>query len=179
MRLRTHYNSFTIIAALLTVVFFTAWGVLIYRGYSIKAEIAATAGATENAQAKSARLLSLKNTVRDLKDDIEVIEDRFIAKDGIPAFIDMLDTQAEKAGVKININSINLDENDPLLQTLKIHMTGSGSWEGAVRLIDILEKLPYALEIKNLSFQKSNEDDKNAGMWNWNANIEVKVANKQ
>ena len=187
MKPRTPYTAFIAISAILAAALLAGWAWIAYEGRSMKADIASIAGKTESAAADYAYLLSLKVTLRDSKDDLAAIDSRFIGKDGIPAFIDMLEARARAANVAANLGSISLDDSgDPLLpRTLSMHMTGAGLWKDATAFISEVESLPYALQVGDIELSRAAVDQTKAAgkaapqgnVWNFNADLTAYVAN--
>jgi Tfp pilus assembly protein PilO len=177
MKLKTPYTFFVAILLVIVLGLFGAWCFFVYRSSALRGEIAALQSASDEVSAKESKLISLKNVMRDSKDDIDLISSRFIAKDDIPKFIDMLETDAQGANVKADLSSINLEDGEPsAIRALKVHVSGSGSWKDSVGFIALIESLPYALSVDSLSLSKTGDSGKNkSDTWNWNADITASV----
>ncbi|HEU5114156.1 MAG TPA: hypothetical protein VFT82_00140 [Candidatus Paceibacterota bacterium] len=185
MKLKTPYTAYMTVAALLALVFLGAWAYIAYQSYGLRSEIADLSAKEESAVANDSYLLSIKDTLRDSKDDLSAIDSRFIAKDGIPGFIDMLEAKASAANVKADLGSINLDESgDPLMpRALSIHMGGSGAWKDCVAYISAVESLPYAIRVNDLQLSKSGGDPTKSGKvsdsWDFSADVTLYIANAE
>jgi len=177
MKLKSPYNSLLAFSIILSVAFLSAWAILVYKSYAMKGDIAKISQAADDIAAKDANLLSQKTMLRDLKDDVALVDGMFLSKDGIPPFIDMLDSKAQAFGIKADIGSINLEEGDAEhLGTLKLHIKGQGSWQDSVKFISLLESLPYALQMDALSIARGEAKAGDKGsVWSWDTDMSVKV----
>ncbi len=176
MKLRTPYRSLMTVSAILTAVLFVAWALLIHGSYALRNDIASISAKAESVSAREAYLVSLQNALKDSGDDLALIDGRFITKDGIPTFTDMLDAKALAAGVKADIGSLNLDETGDARtpHALAIHMTGSGAWKNVASFISTVESLPYAIRIDGASLAVA---DARSGSWNFSIDASVSVVN--
>jgi hypothetical protein len=147
-----------------------AWSFILYTSFSLKGKIASISSQADSAQARDAHTLSLKSALRESRDSVTLINSRFITKDGIPAFIDLLEVKADALGLTVNLDSINLDQN------LHIHITGSGSWKSAVSYVSTLEALPYAVSLDNLMLSKI---DGSGTRWNIGLDLTTLVDSNQ
>lgn len=179
MKNRSPYISFAVISAILVVFFGLAWVFLIHKSYSMKADIASVLNTSNKVASRNAYLNSLKTTLEDSKSDLQVIDGRFVTKDGIPALIDSIDAMALSSGVAATIGSINLeDKSDSNLRTLHIHITGSGSWKGDIGFISNIENLPYAARVENLSLSAQKGATESASnLWSFSTDATIYVTN--
>ncbi len=155
-----------VVAVIFSLACIAAWGFLLYKSFSLRGDIAAISTQADSAQARDAKTLSLKSALRESRDSVAVINGRFVTKDGIPAFIDLLEAKGDEVGVQVSLDSINLDQN------LHIHVVGSGSWKAAVSYVSVLESLPYSIAIDNLALSKI---DGSGGRWNIGLDLAVLV----
>ncbi|HVU06463.1 MAG TPA: hypothetical protein VHE10_01595 [Candidatus Paceibacterota bacterium] len=173
MKLRTPYTAFVTISAILAVAFLAAWIFIAYKSNAMKSDIAAISAQAENAAANDAYLISIKDALRDSKDELATIDGHFITKDGIPAFIDTVEARARSAGIKADLSSLDLDESgDPALpRPLTFHMGGSGSWNDIVGFLAAVEAMPYALRVDDVALGKGQDKE-----WSFNADLVIYVA---
>lgn len=153
--------------AILAIASMGAWIFIVYRSFSLKADIAILSVQADEVQARDARTQSLKVALRDSRASITLINNRFVTKDGAPAFIDLLEVRAREAGVKVELDSLNFD------QTLRVHILGTGSWRNNVGYLSLLESLPYAIRVDNLSFSKIGPQSTG---WSMSLDLTVLVA---
>ncbi len=167
MNIKSSYFSFTLVAAVLALASLGAWGFLIYQSAGLKAKLASISASAESAAAKEARSLGIKAALRDSRESVAAVDARFVAKDGIPEFIDGLEAKARAAGVKADVSSINLDESgDPAaLKSLRLHIAGQGDWKSIVSYVASLEALPFASKVEGVSISKAN------GSWGFSLDL--------
>ncbi|HVT75168.1 MAG TPA: type 4a pilus biogenesis protein PilO [Candidatus Paceibacterota bacterium] len=174
MKLRTPSTALVIISAAVAVVFLAAWGFVAYKSYGMKADIASISANATSAAANDAYLISLKDALRDSKDELAEIDRRFITKDGIPAFIDSIEQSAQAYDVKADLSALDIDESGDasLPRPLTFHMTGSGGWKEVVSFLSAVESMPYALRIEDVSLGKGQGSE-----WSFNASVTAYVVN--
>lgn len=163
------------------LVLFGAWTYTVYKSFSFRNQAATI---SMNLQSKSSQdfyLTSLKNTLRDSKTEADLIDKRFVSKEGVPAFITMLENKAAELGVKVDFGSINIEEGEVLDGTLKLQISGSGTWNAVTDFIVALDSLPYASTIEEMRISNPTAMSETAQVtpeWKFNVNLKQYLGKK-
>ncbi len=164
---RSHIIVVSILGAC-TLIALGAWIFLAIKSNSLRQENIAIETKIQAKTLESSYLTSVRNVIKGSKKEIAVVEKRFIEKDSVPQFIDLLESEAVSAGIKADFGSIDVLEEGVNNGALRIRMSGTGSWTNVTRFITTLETLPYASKVEGLTLSKS--DTKSA---NWSFNLEL------
>lgn len=164
------------IAALLVL---CLWVFLYIKGTSIKAEALAVESDIAAKRNDETYLASVHNALKNSKADIASIDARFINKDGIPAFIDLLESKISHAGIKADVGSIDIATDANGSEVLRLHITGTGSWENVLSFITALESLPTASKAESVTFQKTNDTDVKNTTWSFGVDFIQYLSNKK
>lgn len=140
------------VLGLLVLTALALWIFIGAKSHSFKAEAMAIETDLATKTTQDAYLGSVRNALRGSKAELAAIEGRFIGKDDIPEFINMLESRASSTGVLADFGSISVVPTESGSGMLKIHMTGSGSWSEVTSFIARLESLPYASKIESATF---------------------------
>jgi Tfp pilus assembly protein PilO len=152
----------------------SAWVFLVYKSMELRKEIASLGTEARDKSSESAYLSSIRNTLRDSKEELAVIDGRFISKDSVPELINSLENKAAAERVNANFGSINVESPEEAHPTLRIKMTGSGTWERALSFITLLDSLPYVSRIENLNLTKGGGDGQGrSATTTWNFNMDI------
>lgn len=100
-------------------------------------------------------LRAAKAALSENKAEISLLDSYFVKSDGVVDFINGLEALGNKNGVTINIASVSV-ESDPkakatLYEMLRLKIEISGSWASVTNFIAILENIPYAVSISQVS----------------------------
>jgi hypothetical protein len=106
-------------------------------------------------------------------DDIKVVNNFIISKDGDVDFIENLESLAVKNGLTAQIDSLVLVNEKDLsskgLTILKIKTKIEGSWINTARFLSQVENMPFKLKIDNFSLIKTGIDN------TWQGIFEISV----
>ncbi len=151
------------------------WVFLIYKTSALSNEITLIAAEARNRNSQSTYASAIRNTLRDSKDDLATIDNRFVNEDNVPEFINVLEDKAAQIGVKTNFGSINVEpaRGDSPYPQLRVKMTGSGVWEKVVGFVSTLDALPYVARIENVNFIKVGSNDEKNATTTWSFNVEL------
>ncbi len=158
-----------------------AWIFIVYKSYSYKSQIATISQELKTKSSENVYLTSLKTTLREAKNEAEAIDKRFVSEENVPAFITMLEDKATDLGVKVDFGSINLEEGQILDGTLKLQISGSGTWENVMRFIVMLDSLPYASTIEEMRLHNPSDFSEKGNVtseWNFNVNLKQGLGKK-
>lgn len=159
--------------SLCTLVLLSAWAFLMYESGSLHTKIVEIALEAEDKSFESTYSSSVRNTLREAKADLSLIDQRFVEKDLVPEFINVLEQKGDASGAQVNLGSINVEPGAPY-GLLKIRMTGSGTWEQMLSFVSVLDSLPYVLRIDNLSFTKRGIGTTGAqATTSWGFNLDI------
>lgn len=114
----------------------------------------------------------LNNAERDLKKDeflrvakfsldqnraeVEKLDTFFVAKDGVPNFIEYIEGLGKESGVALSIGNVSVEPDtknkDDFKEILRLKVEMLGSWQELFTFLSIIENLPYRVQIDNVSF---------------------------
>ena len=136
----------------LAVVALGIWIFFAVRSNALRTEIVAIETEIASKTAESIYLGSIRSILKTSKADIGLIEKRFVKKDTVPKFIELLESKADRAGIKADFGTIDITS----ASKLRVQMTGKGSWTDVIGFISTLESLPYASKIENVTISKAD-----------------------
>jgi len=113
--------------------------------------------------AKQEYIVSLEHTIESLTPDLDRVNSSVIAKDGDVKFIEDLETMAKSNGLKITIDSLMLENNNPTLvgsglTVLRVKAKTEGNWSGTYTFLSELESLPLKIKIDKFGFASLGGD---------------------
>jgi len=157
-----------ILLAIFAILALAAWIFVLQQSYSHKSEVAVIEREAKEKSDESTYLLSIRSALRDAEGDIQVIRNRFIAKDAISDYIGLIEGKAESSGVNVEFGGI--DDNE---ETLSIRMSGSGTWANIVDFVSAVDSMPYASRIDSLNISKpvNSTSTTTAPIWNFNMHL--------
>ncbi len=164
-----------IFLSLCVLVVLAAWIFLIYKSSQISGGIASIAEEARNRNSESTYASTVRNTLRNSKDALLRIENRFVTEEGVPEFINILEDKAAQVGVRADFGSINVEptKGDSPYPQLRVKMSGSGRWEKIVGFISTLDALPYISRIESVNFIKMGSTDEKNATTSWSFNLEL------
>jgi len=125
---------------------------------------------TESKSSREERVRIIKSITDTNKANIAVLRDFFVQKGDEAKFIEDIETVAKNAGIKFQINSIDVDPNQPksFKEDVSINMAVEGSWQNVMRFLDKVQKMSFGVAVGNL-----NLDAKSASVWSGSVNLTV------
>lgn len=148
-------NNFQKILLIISAIFFivTLFALLfLYRqinNNNTKAESGMAAWAEEDFRREEIK--NLDNSLAKITEDNALLETHFAKSSNIVPFLDTLEKLAPKAGVSIEIDSVNIKtDNTGLLVSLKV----VGRFEAVYKFLTLLENSPYELEFLMMDIHK-------------------------
>jgi len=114
----------------------------------------------------------LNNAERDLKKDeflrvakfsldqnkveVEKLDTFFVAKDGVPNFIEYIEGLGKESGAALSIGNVSVEPDtknkDDFKEVLRLKVEILGSWQELFTFLSIIENLPYGIQIDSVSF---------------------------
>ncbi|MDE2188804.1 MAG: hypothetical protein KGJ35_03715 [Patescibacteria group bacterium] len=141
-----------------------------------KAEAAAVAeakvasmAATSIEEKKTAEIFATTATER------SQLSDSMVSEGNAVPFIDSVEGIAAKSGATISLSSLSSGTDSASSHaTVLASVTIRGSWQNALRALELLENLPYAISMQNLNLTETNSSDaKSAPQWTINVSLSV------
>jgi hypothetical protein len=168
-----------ILALLLNIVAISLYVYLFVDIVNTQKEITISFDEIERHELDRVKLESVRNIIRDTEHDRAIVESYFVRTDGMVAFISNLESLASEAGVNMEINSINENNDYESLQTIgyiNIMIVADGLWDNVYRFIAMVENLPLKLDIKEAQIEaKGGIQGPSEGPRRWEASLSVEV----
>lgn len=107
--------------------------------------------------------ISLEHTIENITPDIDLVNKSLIAKDGDVDFIENLEGLAKSNGLAITIDSLILDNNNPILEgsditLLRVKAKTEGNWLGTYTFLSELESMPLKIKVDKLGFASIGDE---------------------
>lgn len=169
-----HTSTHTVIISILTGILLlslSVWVFLIIQSNSIKSENSNVEAKIITGGAHESYLNSIRTVLKRSKNELAIIHGQFIKKDNVSEFISLLEAEALANNLDTDFSSIDSTPKDALRDTLKIRITSSGTWIHTMRFIKMLESLPYASKIEELTLVKEADPEKKTFVWKTNINL--------
>lgn len=102
------------------------------------------------------------------------LENHFIKSSDIVPFLNMIEDLALKAGVSVQIDSINAIEDN---SELRIGLKASGAFEAIYKFLTLLENSPYELDFISMDLHKSSPSapDERIKSPSWEAFLKIQL----
>lgn len=113
-------------------------------------------------------LRSVKDLVAETTVPRQDLETYFVEKEGVVAFLELLETVGKSAGVVVTIQTVEertLEGSDSL-EELHIKLDAIGSWEDVIHFLGLLEYLPYESDMGQVVISR-----KDAALWRLDAGV--------
>jgi len=107
-------------------------------------------------------LTKTKSFLEERATDIDKLGSFFIEKSSIVDFIEMMEGASREVGVGFQLNSVDVEKDE-----LPIQFKIDGSWAEVVRMISLVENMPYKLNVDNVNLVNSDDG--------WTANMSVTI----
>lgn len=134
------------------------------------------------------KLLSLKSVLADTQTNIDQVKSYFIAGDsGTVSFIESVEALAKSSNVNLTVGSVSVDTpasgsssgSGQQVETLHLVLTTKGTWENSQYFITLLEHVPAALSIQQLTLNvvpaSTGGSKKGAKDAQWNGSFNISV----
>ena len=156
-----------IIALAICIVAVTGYG-LLYAIISAKSTSVASLQNEIDIKTESAsRTASTRTALAEISGDGNAIQNYFVPKTGVVAFINMLEEQGKKQGTAVSILSVSTGSSKTQ-PTLVLSLTIHGTFDAVMRTVGVIEYDPYDIAVTQLSL---GHDAKNS----WNATLGLVV----
>ena len=100
-----------------------------------------------------------------------------VSLDNAVPFIDAVEAVGPASGDEVSISSLSSGiDSSSSHQVVTASVSISGTWPNTMRAIEMIENLPYAVSVKNLSLEDSNADSSTGkSPSRWTASLELSV----
>jgi hypothetical protein len=123
-------------------------------------------------------ILVFSERINEVKKIQEKINGYFINEDKIDTFVDYLEKLGVGIGSEVIVKSINISDKEKNIVTFNISL--SGEFNPVIKTINLLENIPYQINITKLylnkiTYMKSLNGEKELEVIEWEANITFKA----
>lgn len=139
------------------------------RTSEVKEYVADIEGKLEDARFREAHARSVKQLLADTQPQRDALEGASLPKDGAAQLINLLERDARAAGVAFSIGGVSVDPKDGPLDALKITMLAEGTFASVMRLIRLVETVPYAATVDAVVLERGERGA-------WSATLSIAVA---
>lgn len=104
------------------------------------------------------RLRSMKQLLADLEEELTMIDTYFIAPDGVVDFLEELESFGRIANTSVEVTSVGIEDEEGTASLpynrLRVEFVSEGSWTSLVRLVSLLETLPFGVTINRSQLER-------------------------
>lgn len=100
---------------------------------------------------RRADIMSLDRSFQGITDDKVLLETHFAKSSDVVPFLDTLEKLAPKVGVKTEVDSVNVKDNNA---GLMVGLRASGNFAAIYKFITLLENSPYELDFLSMDIHK-------------------------
>jgi len=155
----------------------TLWGVYGYALMTIKAKAEDAARLSDELEqyiSNEGKVNQIKRSVINTEEERRKLNRYFVDFDAVPKFAKTIEGLKDAAGLAlVTINNISDPKNDILL----VSFYAEGSFGGLMRLVELVESLPFNIEITRVYLNKvedvGEDSGKEEGVWHGVFDIEV------
>jgi len=175
MRSKTKTKQIFETVMVMTIIALIAYIVLFIQIKEKNEIVSALTNEAESIVQKETKLRSVKNLVRDIERERNIIDSYFITDDNIVDFIEIIENLGKKNGLSIEITSVKVDNIDSDIEKkikmgelLRVNFKTKGHFSELFQLLSVLENLPFKIDLLNIDFSKSAgvlNRDKNINLW--------------
>ncbi|MFZ3011551.1 MAG: hypothetical protein WA060_00940 [Minisyncoccia bacterium] len=101
-------------------------------------------------------IVSLGQSLQEIIDDKTLLETHFAKSSDVVPFLDNIEKLAPKAGVQIEVDSVNIKNNNT---GLVVGLKASGSFGAIYKFLTLLENSPYQLDFTSMHISKVQTGD--------------------
>jgi hypothetical protein len=117
---------------------------------------------TESEFSKEKKFWVVKSITDTNAEVIQTLKNFFVQKNDEVKFIEQIEVVGKSSAIKFDISSIDIESTpgDSFKEDIEVKMMIGGSWEGIMRFVDKLEKMPFGVLVGNM-----NLDSDGSGYW--------------
>lgn len=127
---------------------------IMVRTAQAKQYIADVEGQIGNARSREAAERSLRQLVADTEAERTALRSYALEQGAAAALIELLERDARTAGIAFDIGGVSVDPKDGPFDVLKVSMRGEGSFAAVMRLLSLIETIPYASTVDSAVLER-------------------------
>jgi hypothetical protein len=151
MSTRTRIIAISALAALFLVGSGVTFGMFMLE--KARADVRAKQLEAEALTLRARGVSQLERELAATKEDREELRGLLLPQGEVINFLSLVETLGISSGTEVTTASINVVDTLPILDTLSIHIKATGSQEGVLHVLALLETLPYASKVTQARLQ--------------------------
>jgi hypothetical protein len=129
----------------------------------------------DQAGRKQERAAALRDTVTRTEAARKELESYFVGKEGVVEVIRLVEDLGAKAGTNLSIARVDVLPADDFFETVTLDIAASGSRAGLLRLVSMLERMPYAAEFSAASLTEDQAERAVQELGGWTGSFSLKL----
>jgi hypothetical protein len=167
------HHSIGVLIAVATLVLAAGLPIYFYlRIQSARAYVEEVAGEIAQQSHAEQTLALTRQTLTDTERDRAKLDALALPSDGAADFINMVEQQAKRAGVSLEVGNVNATPKEGMFDSLGLAIKATGSFAATTRFLHLLETLPYASSVTSVVIGTGGEK---AGMWVFTGALTVPI----
>lgn len=143
-----------LIAGLVFLASAAAPAYLMARTAAAKQYIADVEGKIGSARSREQAERSLRQLVADTEAERAELRSHSLEQGSAAALIELLERDARGTGIAFSIGGVAVDPKDGPFDVLKVSMRGQGSFSAVMRLLSLIETIPYASTVESVALER-------------------------
>lgn len=128
----------------------------------IESELPSLHAEVETLSIQTSRLINLRQIANTTNDDLQVLQQFFVSKDGALDFVKYIENIAVSSGLVFRIDTVD-EISDPALtplhkSTLKMSIRVTGTLKRVKLFLSLIESLPYNIKIQRADLRKAGDE---------------------
>lgn len=156
------------IAGLIFLASAAAPAYLMTRTAAAKRYIANVEGQIGSARSREQATRSLRQLILDTEEERAALGAYALEQGSAATLIELLERDARAAGIAFEIGGVSVDPKDGPFDVLKVSMRGQGSFTAVMRLLSLIETIPYASTVDSAALERES-----GGRWSGTFTIGV------
>jgi len=103
----------------------------------------------------------------------------YISSDNIVSFITAIEALGPQSGSTLSITSIDADSltnaATGTIGSAHAHVTAHGSWGSVIRLLNLVEDMPYIVFVNHVRLDSVSVNQKSANSWNESFDLQISI----
>lgn len=162
MGLLRRTKSLALVSLLVGLVSLVALGFLFERILRVNTAVAGLRQSIKEEGRRDIQLRAQQSLLKELSSDESALDSRFLDENGVVPFIELLEAIGKDAGVTIEIDSVGIEPDSTSVQShewLRVALKAEGSWAKLFHFIVLLETIPQALRLDQVSLSEFAEEE--------------------
>ena len=123
------------------------------------------------AEAHQESLIKMMTMLEETKLDRKSLDSRVLDADGVINFLALLETLGKEQGVTLVTSSLNTEQINDTFERLIVNIRASGSYEGVIHILKLLEQVPYQSELRATNISRTSVEQRDS----WEGVFELSV----